>query len=203
MAFFRFVRTAPRGVLGSWVQGGFRVIQWDLPAVTEDWQSADTFTVLCTVPDDATSETRRRLACRMFAWRILSLLRWFGLHDYRRPQETLDVVWRMSALFDRFVWLEVTYSDSPRSGPLTGRRRAGSRELFGVLLRRQSACRYFDCTEYRRTKHRHPTTNKRGRASMTSRQVSPRCRRSWRFGMERNSAVGADSDQSPPLDCRF
>ena len=113
MAFFRFVRTAPRGVLGSWVQGGFRVIQWDLPAVTEDWQSADTFTVLCTVPDDATSETRRRLACRMFAWRILSLLRWFGLHDYRRPQETLDVVWRMSALFDRFVWLEVTYSDSP------------------------------------------------------------------------------------------
>ena len=117
IAFFGFVRTAPRGLPGSWPQGEIRVILWDLPAVTEHWQSADTLTALCTVPDDVMSETRRRPAYTMFVWRILSLLRcWFGLHDYRGPQETLEVAWRESALFDRFLSFDVLYSNSPGAG---------------------------------------------------------------------------------------
>ena len=116
MDLSRFVRVHPRGLPGWWPQGEIGVILWGLSAVAEDWQNAATLTALCTIPDDALPDTRRSLACTMFVWRILWPLRWFGLLEYRGPEETPDVAWRKSILFDRFLSFDVRLSDNRESG---------------------------------------------------------------------------------------
>ena len=112
MDLSRFVRVDPRGLPGWWPQGEIGVILWGLSAVAEDWQNAAALTALCTIPDDKLPETRRGPASTMFVWRILWPLRWFGLLEYRGPEEARDVAWRKSALFDRFLSFEVRLSDN-------------------------------------------------------------------------------------------
>ena len=84
--------------------------------MAEDWQNAAALTALCTIPDDEIPETRRMLASTMFVWRILWPLRWFGLLESRGPEETWDVAWRKSGLFDRFLSFDVRLSDNRGSG---------------------------------------------------------------------------------------
>ena len=112
MDLSRFVRVDPRGLPGWWPQGEIGVILWGLSAVAEDWQNAAALTALCTIPDDKLPETRRGPASTMFVWRILWPLRWFGLLEYRGPEEARDVAWRKSVLFDRFLSFEVRLSDN-------------------------------------------------------------------------------------------
>ena len=108
----RFVRVHPRGLPRWWPQGEIGVILWALSAVAEDWQNAGALTALCTIPDDELPETRRGAASTMFVWRILWPVRWFGLLEYRGPEETRDVAWRKSVLFDRFLSFDVGLSDN-------------------------------------------------------------------------------------------
>ena len=112
MDLSRFVRVHPRGLPGWWPQGEIGVILWGLSAVAEDWQNAGALTALCTIPDDELPETRRGAASTMFVWRILWPLRWFGLLEYRGPEEARDVAWRKSVLFDRFLSFDVRLSDN-------------------------------------------------------------------------------------------
>ena len=112
MDLSRFVCAGPRGLPGWWPQGQIGVILWGLSAVAEDWQNAAVLTALCTIPDDELSETCREPATSMFVWRILWPLHWFGLLEYRGPEETWDVTWRKSVLFDRFLSFDVRLSDN-------------------------------------------------------------------------------------------
>ena len=112
MDLSRFVRVHPRGLPRWWPQSEIGVILWGLSAVAEDWQNAGALTALCTIPDDELPETRRGAASTMFVWRILWPLRWFGLLEYRGPEETRDVAWRKSVLFDRFLSFDVRLSDN-------------------------------------------------------------------------------------------
>ena len=111
MDLSRFVRVDPRGLPGWWPQGEIGVILWGLSAVAEDWQNAAALTALCTIPDDELPETCRGPAPSMFVWRILRPLHWFGLLEYRGHEETRDVAWLKSVLFDRFLSFEVRLSD--------------------------------------------------------------------------------------------
>ena len=88
------------------------MILWALSAVAEDWQNAAALTALCTIPDDELPEPGRGAASTMFVWRILWPLRRFGLLEYRGPEETRDVAWRNSDLFDRFLSFDVRLSDN-------------------------------------------------------------------------------------------
>ena len=115
MDLFRFMRVHPRGLPEWWPQGEIGVILWGLSTVAEDWQNAASLTALSTIPDDELPETRRGLASTMFVWRILLPLRWFGLLEYRGPEETRDVAWRKSVPFDRFLSFDVRLSDNPGS----------------------------------------------------------------------------------------
>ena len=116
MDLSRFVRVHPRGLPGWWPQGEIGVILWGLSAMAEDWQNAATLAALCSIPDDEMPETRGWSASTMFVWRILWPLRWFGLLEYRGPEETLDVAWRKSVLFDRFLSFDVRLSDTRAEG---------------------------------------------------------------------------------------
>ena len=90
MDLSRFVRVHPRGLPRWWPQGEIGVILWGLSAVAKDWQNAAALTALCTIPDDELPETRRGAASTMFVWRILWPLRWFGLLEYRGPEEARE-----------------------------------------------------------------------------------------------------------------
>ena len=116
MDLSRLVHAHPRGLPRWWPQGEIGVILWGLSAMAEDWQNAAALTALCTIPDDAIPQTRRRLASTMFVWRILWPLHWFGLLEYRGLEETLDVAWRKSVLFDRFLSFDVRLSDIRGAG---------------------------------------------------------------------------------------
>ena len=53
----------------------------------------------------------------MFAGRVLGLLRWFGLFEWRLPEEMFDArCWRKTALFDRFLTFDVRLADRPADG---------------------------------------------------------------------------------------
>ena len=116
MDLSRFVPVHPSGLPGWWPQGEIGVILWGLSAVAQGWQSLAALTALCTVPDEAIPETRLRPAAAMFAWRILWPLRWFGLLEYRRMEDSFQVGWRKSALFDRFLSFDVRLPERPPPG---------------------------------------------------------------------------------------
>ena len=66
MALSRFVHVHPSGLPGWWPQGEIGVILWGLSAVAEDWQNEAALTALCSIPDDAIPETRRRPASTLY-----------------------------------------------------------------------------------------------------------------------------------------
>ena len=72
---------------------------------------------LCAVPDDTLPTAHWNPAAWMFAGRILGPLRWFGLVEWREPQEIFEArCWRKTALFDRFVSFDVRLTDARPAG---------------------------------------------------------------------------------------
>ena len=103
----QFVETSPRGLPGRWPQDDIGVILWGLSNVAGEWQSVDTLRALTTVRDDAVARMHWNAEGSMFVGRVLGPLRWFGLLEYRGPAETLEVGWRKTPLFDRFLSFDV------------------------------------------------------------------------------------------------
>ena len=107
----------PRKLPGWWPQGDIGAVLWSISAVAADWQNAATLTALCTVPDDTMpTAAHRDAAATMFARHILDPLRWFGLVEYRGPEASLDVRWRKTALFDRFLSFDIRFADGRTGG---------------------------------------------------------------------------------------
>ena len=52
----------------------------------------------------------------MFVGRVLGLLRWFGLLEYRGPLETAEVGWRKTPLFDRFLSFDASLARDGGTG---------------------------------------------------------------------------------------
>ena len=117
MDLSRYMSELPRGLPGWWPQSEIGAVLWSLSAVAKDWQSADALTALCALQDDALPAARWNAAASMFAARILGPLRWFGLMEWREPQEMLEVgCWRKTALFDRFLSFDVRFADGRTNG---------------------------------------------------------------------------------------
>ena len=106
----------PYKLPARWPQGQIGVILWGLSAVSEDWQSKDTLTMLCSATDDATAELSLSRGSAMFVWRVLWPLHWFGLLECRQREDSFNVGWRKSALFDRFLSFDVEVEDNRGSG---------------------------------------------------------------------------------------
>ena len=83
------------------------MILWGLSNVAGEWQSVDTLRTLTAIRDDAVVGMHWNAEGRMFAGRVLGLLRWFGLLEYRGPPEMFEVGWRKTPLFDRFLSFDV------------------------------------------------------------------------------------------------
>ena len=117
MDLSRYMSELPRGLPGWWPQSEIGAVLWSLSAVAKDWQSADALTALCALQDDALPAARWNAAASMFAARILGPLRWFGLMEWREPQEMFEVgCWRKTALFDRFLSFDVRFADGRTNG---------------------------------------------------------------------------------------
>ena len=107
----------PRKLPGWWPQGDIGAVLWSISAVAADWQNAATLTALCTVPDDTMPTTAQwNRASTMLARHILDPLRWFGLVEYRGPEVSVDVRWRKTALFDRFLSFDVRFAGGRTKG---------------------------------------------------------------------------------------
>ena len=102
-----FVETFPRGLPGRWPQDDIGVILWGLSNVAGEWQSVDTLRALTAVRDDAVARMHWNAEGSMFVGRVLGLLRWFGLLEYRGPPDMAEVGWRKTPLFDRFLSFDV------------------------------------------------------------------------------------------------
>ena len=106
----------PRKLPERWPQGQIGVILWGLSEVAEDWQSADTLTGLCATVEDVSPDLPFNWASMLFVWRVLWPLCWFGLLEVQGPEQTFDVTWRKSALFDRFLSFNVGVQDNRGTG---------------------------------------------------------------------------------------
>ena len=102
-----FVETFPRGLPGRWPQDDIGVILWGLSNVAGEWQSVDTLRALTAVRDDAVARMHWNAEGSMFVSRVLGLLRWFGLLEYRGPPDMAEVGWCKTPLFDRFLSFDV------------------------------------------------------------------------------------------------
>ena len=91
---------------------GYSRLLW----LAEDWQSADTLTLLCAPSDEVTEELPLSWRSSMFMWRILWPLHWFGLLKCRQMEDGFDIVWRKRALFHRFLSFDVKVKDNHRLG---------------------------------------------------------------------------------------
>ena len=114
----RYVGGLPRKVPDGWPQASHMgQVLWCLSAVGAEWHSVDTLTVLCAARDESMSSAHWAWAGWMFAGRVLGLLRWFGLFEWRLPEEMFDArFWRKTALFDRFLTFDVRLADRPADG---------------------------------------------------------------------------------------
>ena len=112
----RFVETFPRGLPGRWPQDDIGVILWGISNVADEWQNANTLMALTAVRDEAVANMHWNAEGSMFVPRVLWPLRWFGLLDYRGPEVSLDVAWRKTALFDRFLSFDVRIEKSHVKG---------------------------------------------------------------------------------------
>ena len=114
----RYVGGLPRKVPDGWPQASHMgQVLWCLSAVGDEWHSVDTLTALCAARDESMPSAHWRWAGWMFAGRILGLLRWFHLFEWRLPEEMFDArCWRKTALFDRFLTFDVRLADGPADG---------------------------------------------------------------------------------------
>ena len=113
----RFIETFPRGLPGRWPQDDIGVILWGLSQMAGEWQSVHTLVPLCAVRDDAVANMHWNAEGTMFAGRVLRPLSWFGLLEWRLPEEIFDGrCWRKTALFDRFLSFDVRLAERPAQG---------------------------------------------------------------------------------------
>jgi hypothetical protein len=101
----------------SWPQSQVGVVLWSLSVSANDWLDRETLTRLCTVPVIGVLESTWDLGSFAMEARILRLLVWFGLMEYRLDESTGDIEWHMyrkTRLFDRFVRFNVLTEIPPR-----------------------------------------------------------------------------------------
>ncbi len=115
MDLSEYVSGRPRGLPGWWPQGDIGIVLWSLSGVGDEWRNTDTLTTLCTVPDDDIAAARRPAAA-MFARHILDPLRWFGLVECSLAELPRELLWRKTALFDRFLSFDVGLVDRGAAG---------------------------------------------------------------------------------------
>jgi hypothetical protein len=101
-----------RGLHGSWPQADIGVVLWSLSIAASDWQSSETLTRLCTIPERGVVEATWDIGSLAMEARVLRPLLWFGLLDYRSekdPDARVDErhCYRKTSLFDRFLSFEV------------------------------------------------------------------------------------------------
>jgi hypothetical protein len=102
-----------RGLLGTWPQSDVGVVLWSLSVCGNEWQTSETLTRLCTIPEPAMfSGTWDRTPYAMEA-RILRPLLWFGLLEYRSQtvadsRHATRQYYRKTELFDRLLAFNVT-----------------------------------------------------------------------------------------------
>ena len=116
MDLSKFVSGRPRSLPGWWPQGDIGVVLWSLSAVGNEWRNARSLTALCTVRDDSIPTARWDPAAMMFARHILDPLRWFGLVECRMVDVPIDMLWRKTVLFDRFLSFDVRLAGCPSDG---------------------------------------------------------------------------------------
>ena len=116
MDLSEYVSGRPRGLPGWWPQGDIGIVLWSLSGVGDEWRNTDTLTTLCTVPDDDIAAARRPVAATMFARHILDPLRWFGLVECSLEELPRELLWRKTALFDRFLSFDVGLVDRGAAG---------------------------------------------------------------------------------------
>ena len=116
MDLSRYVSGKPRNLPGRWPQGDIGIVLWSLAAVGDEWRNARTLTALCTVPDETISRARGNPAATMLARHILDPLRWFGLVECRLVDLPIDMQWRKTALFDRFLSFDVRLAERAPDG---------------------------------------------------------------------------------------
>lgn len=100
---------------GRWPQERIGPVLWALSAVAGDWRGADALTGLCASVDDLDGDARSIRTAAMFVWRVLWPLRWFGLMEVRGPEEIVDMAWRKTGLFDRFLSFDIGVRGSGRA----------------------------------------------------------------------------------------
>ena len=111
MDLSKHVPGRPRGLPGWWPQGDIGIVLWSLCEVGDEWRNTHTLTTLCAVPVGDIAPARRPAAATMFARRILDPLRWFGLVECDLTELPRDLLWRKTALFDRFLSFDVRLVD--------------------------------------------------------------------------------------------
>jgi len=116
MDLSEYVSGRPRGLPGWWPQGDIGIVLWSLSGVGDEWRNTHTLTTLCTVPDDDIAAARRPAAATMFARHILDPLRWFGLVECSLAELPRELLWRKTALFDRFLSFDVGLVDRGAAG---------------------------------------------------------------------------------------
>ena len=101
-----------RGLHEGWPQGDIGVLLWSLSVSTNDWQSSQRLTRLCTIPINGVLEAQWDSGTMAMEARVLRPLWWFGLLEYRR--ETIPGLsfeashfYRKTPLFDRFLSFRV------------------------------------------------------------------------------------------------
>ena len=104
-----------RGLLGSWPQADAGVVIWSLSVCSNEWQTSEKLTRLCTIPEPAMflgSWDRTPYAMEA---RVLRPLLWFGLLEHR-SEKIPDSRFverhycRKAALFDRLFGFDVQWN---------------------------------------------------------------------------------------------
>ena len=92
------------GQFGSWPQQQIGLALWGLSTTGHGWQGTEALMRLSVLPDEKVSREPAWVGRRLFAWRVLRPLLWFGLVECREEGDNIeDAHWRKSALFDRFL----------------------------------------------------------------------------------------------------
>lgn len=106
------LNTLGRGLHEGWPQGDIGVLLWSLSVSTNDWQSSQRLTRMCTIPINGVLEAQWDSGTMAMEARVLRPLWWFGLLEYRR--ETIPGLsfeashfYRKTPLFDRFLSFRV------------------------------------------------------------------------------------------------
>jgi hypothetical protein len=109
-----------RGLHEGWPQGDIGVLLWSLSVSTNDWQSSQRLTRMCTIPINGVLEAQWDSGTMAMEARVLRPLWWFGLLEYRRetiPGRSFEAshFYRKTPLFDRFLSFRVKLEAAPGS----------------------------------------------------------------------------------------